>query len=467
MTKLKNEPLTPLPDIEEVPYRPLSAWREMTLEALEEAYALVPTQRQQFYREVLEREAGKVNAVTDAEELQVAQALLARFEQDALVPVGARWAKPPQRVKEAAITGKRLVAPEEEYLPKGSGLPNPMLLIAAGVLLFGCLLVVLLMASGGGDSEASSATFDPNASPTLRHTTTPTPIALEEQDTIIKDGDRDSSRALAYPVGLQIYPPGEQQPRVFVVQRRAVEYSEWEYDPNPDTASYLLGMSVRRVVGIPWSAENEDLFDRLEEGAVFHLILNTGAVIEYRFDRITEVRRSDTAAFRQISPGLVLVLMGELDNDGAPTATRLLVVARYEAEQELTRQGFLSTDVEQVLPAATPTPMIPTATPLPARDLLYVELVSVGASPDGYMVTQLRFYNGQVEPVTLYPDDIQMTFGHQPNPPGPWIPADGFEAFVILPGQALDLQITWHWEGQMPHAVLRVLGYQFGIQLSR
>ncbi|GIK64268.1 MAG: hypothetical protein BroJett018_20620 [Chloroflexota bacterium] len=467
MTKTKNETVTPMPEVEEVQYRPLEGWQVLSLTELDEAYALVPTQRQQYYREVLEREAGKVNAVTDAEELQVVQALLARFEQDALVPIGARWAKPPQRVKAAAMQGEPLTAPEDVYLPKSNGMPNPLLLMAAVGGLFLCLLLVVLMASGGGDeTEATLSAVNPYASPTLRYTVTPTPIALEEQDTIIKDGDRDSSRTLAYPVGLQIYPSGEWQPRVFVVQRRAVEYSEWEYDPNPDTASYLLGMSVRRVVGVPWSEENEDLFNRLSDGAVFHLILNTGAVIEYRFEHKTEVRRSDTAAFRQIAPGLVLVLIGELDDEGAPTATRLLVVGRYEAEQELTREGFLSTDVERNVPIATPTPIFPTATPLPARDLLYVELVSVVFSPDGYLVTKLRFYNGQYEPVTLYPDDIQIAFGNQPSPPGPWAAASSLEEMTILPGQAGDLTITWAWEGKLAYATLQILGYTFSIAID-
>ncbi|MBZ0304665.1 MAG: hypothetical protein K8I82_01235, partial [Anaerolineae bacterium] len=304
MTKTQNEPIATLSEIEEVQYHSLEAWQALSLVELDEAYALVPTQRQQYYREVLEREASKVNAVTDAEELQVVQALLSRFEQDALVPVGARWAKPPQRVKVAAMGGEPLTAPEDEYIPKGGGMPNPLLLVGVGGLLFICFFLFILLTRGGsGDEPKGDEVANPYASPTLRYTVTPTPIALEEQDTIIKDGDRDSSRTLAYPVGLQIYPSGEQQPRVFVVQRRTVEYSEWEYDPNPDTASYLLGMSVRRVVGIPWSEENEDLFARLSEGAVFHLVLNTGAIIEYRFERKTEVRRSDTAAFRQISPG--------------------------------------------------------------------------------------------------------------------------------------------------------------------
>ena len=56
-----------LHDIEEVPYRSLDECHVLSLEALEEVYALVPTQRQQYYREVLERDAGKVVAVIDPE----------------------------------------------------------------------------------------------------------------------------------------------------------------------------------------------------------------------------------------------------------------------------------------------------------------------------------------------------------------------------------------------------------------
>ncbi|NJL54346.1 hypothetical protein HC928_03545 [bacterium] len=95
-------------------------------------------------------------------------------------------------------------------------------------------------------------------------------------------------------------------------------------------------------------------------------------------------------------------------NTAEPTPTRLLVVARYESEQEFTREGFLSTDVERVEPIATTTPIISTVTPLPARDLLYVELVEAATSPDGYLVTELRRYNGQFEPVTIYPDDHHL-----------------------------------------------------------
>ncbi|MBZ0292590.1 MAG: hypothetical protein K8L99_08470, partial [Anaerolineae bacterium] len=76
-------------------------------------------------------------------------------------------------------------------------------------------------------------------------------------------------------------------------------------------------------------------------GAVFNLTMNTGAILRYEFAAKTEVRRSDTRIFRQVGPGLVLLLIGETDDDGLPTATRTLVTATYPPEQELSRGGEL------------------------------------------------------------------------------------------------------------------------------
>jgi hypothetical protein len=98
-------------------------------------------------------------------------------------------------------------------------------------------------------------------------------------------------------------------------------------------------MSVRPVIGIPWSEENESYFDDIGAGASFLLTMNTGAVLRFEFDDRREVRRSETGIFRQVSPGLVLLLIGETDADGLPTATRTLVTATYPPEQELSRDG--------------------------------------------------------------------------------------------------------------------------------
>ena len=79
MVKKTTAPESILPDIEEITYRSVDDWQTLSSAELDEAYGLVPTQRQQYYREVLEREAGKANAVSDADELLVAKALLERF----------------------------------------------------------------------------------------------------------------------------------------------------------------------------------------------------------------------------------------------------------------------------------------------------------------------------------------------------------------------------------------------------
>jgi hypothetical protein len=180
----------------------------------------------------------------------------------------------------------------------------------------------------------SSLTPTPEVSPT------PTPLALEAQDDVITDGDAD--RAVAYPVNLQVILPDDSAPRVWVVQRRSVRAAEWNYDPNPDIASFVSGMSVRPVIGIPYSEENAAWFASMQAGAVFNLTMNTGAILRYEFAAKTEIRRSDTSIFRQVSPGLVLLLIGETDADGLPTATRTLITATYPPEQELSRGGELA-----------------------------------------------------------------------------------------------------------------------------
>jgi hypothetical protein len=98
-------------------------------------------------------------------------------------------------------------------------------------------------------------------------------------------------------------------------------------------------MSVRPVIGIPWSEENETFFNAIGTGASFLLTMNTGAVLRFEFDDRRDVRRSETSIFRQVSPGLVLLLIGETDEGGLPTATRTLVTATYPPEQELSRDG--------------------------------------------------------------------------------------------------------------------------------
>ncbi|MBZ0276483.1 MAG: hypothetical protein K8I60_10080, partial [Anaerolineae bacterium] len=211
-----------------------------------------------------------------------------------------------------------------------------MLLVGSlvALLFFGFLFTRLL---GGSSSEPAEVTPELRLTPTPEVSPTPTPLALEDQDEVIQGGD--SGRTVAYPVNLQVMLTDGTAPRLWVVQRRRVAASEWNFDPNPDTASFVSGMSVRPVIGIPWSDENAAFFERIGAGTDFLLTLNTGAALRFVFDDKRDVRRGETGIFRQVGPGLVLLLIGETGADGLPTATRMLVTATYPPDQELARDG--------------------------------------------------------------------------------------------------------------------------------
>jgi hypothetical protein len=438
---------------EQLEFKTVEQLQQLSTADLNALWELVPTERQRAYKAAYEREVRAAGAVgSDALEGQVAGELLKRYRESALVPLGMRWARTPGRVQEAARTDALLAAPEDDARPSG-GKPSPKVMLIAGVIALLFVGLLLTRLGGRGSTEVAAA---PTASPTADSRLTPTPLALEDQDEIIEGGDR--GREVAYPVSLHIL-SGDAAPRVWVVQRRRVSASEWNYDPNPDTASFVNGMSVRPVIGIPWSEENAALFEALDAGAQFTLTMNTGAVLRYAFGEVREVRRSETSSFRQVSPGLALVLIGETDADGFPTATRILVMATYSPDQELEREGLLTAAL--ALPMPFPTVPAPTATPIPFAGL-DVQLIAV-TTRDGQVTTRLRLYNAGGQTLRFTPDDIWMAFGYAENPPGPRIPAEAMIPFDLLPGQAADVRLTWLWSGE-PYGSLGVGAWRWSIQ---
>lgn len=436
----------------------------MEVAQLKELLGQVPTERIREYKDIYERNRKNAGISSDEDELKLINHYLSKYA-NGVIPDGHRWFRAPERIVRAVTSGESYVPPEE--IAGADAAPKPNLLAIAaviGIVLF--MGFIFISRSGGDESAENTSTSNEAASiiytPTPRKSPTPTPIALEEQDDIIEDGDEVGSGT--FPVGLQIYLFDSRQPRVFVVQTKRIEMAEWDYDPNPDVANYIGGLEVQRVIGIPWSRQNQQLFDELTEGARFHLRMNTGAILEFEFDSKLEVKRSDTAAFRQISPGLVLVLVGERDSDNQPTETRTLIVARYLPEQEVAREGYLAAGYDLATPVASPTPLIPSATPPPAKDLLHAEIVQV-TTVSNQLNVRVRIYNGQYEQVALTSEDIRLALGYTPHPPGPWVVAANLEPQSILPGQALDLTLIWQWE-QEPYATISIASYVFDIQLA-
>lgn len=416
--------------------------RTLSLDELRALWELVPTDRQRLYRAAYDREVRAAGAEgSDEKERRIALALLKRYHESALIPIGTRWARAPKRVQDAALRGESAPSSENAPAPK-AGRPSGRVLTVLGALMAGMVALVLLRGTGGRLTEAYAYA---TATATLPAGITSTPLALEAQDAVIEGGD--ASRAPFYPINLQMNVPSESVPRVWVVQRRAVRASEWNYDPNPDTASFLNGMSVRPVIGIPWSEDNADWFRHIEAGAEFHLQMNTGAILTFTFEDKRDVRRSDTGIFRQVNPGLVLLLLGEIGAEGLPTATRTLVTASYSVEQELGRMGELIGAPAQPVIAVTPKPL-PTVTPTAIPFIgLDVQIVSVATS-DGRITTRMRLYNGGATMITITPDDVWLALGYAENPPGPRTPAEGLARFDLLPDQAADVTLVWAWAGE-------------------
>jgi hypothetical protein len=442
---------------ESLHYHTLDELQSLSLPELAALWELVPTERQRRYKTVYDREVKQAGAVgSDALAAQVTDELLNRYQMTALVPIGARWARTPTRIQEAVKSETDLVAPEaveEQNRPKK---PPVAILAVAGVAFLLMVVFILPRLSGRGQKTAANAAITATQTATPGKSPTPTPIALEDQDSVIQGGD--SGRAAAFPVNLRVALPSVSQPRVFVVQRRVIQTAEWNFDPNPDTASYIAGLSVRPIIGIPYSPENDALFRSVADGTTFTLQMNTGAALRFAFEQRLVVSRSDTGIFRQVGPGLVLALIGERDISGAPTATRIVITATYAPDQELARDGALT----GLLPTPAPT-QTPTSSPtLPPLSQLEVQVISV-TTVLGRATMQLRLYNGSAEAVQIMPDMIWMAFGYAPNPSGPRVPADGLVPFALLPGQAADITIHWVWAGE-PFGTAGIVSFRFSIE---
>jgi hypothetical protein len=441
------------------------------LEKLSEAeltamWEVVPTDRQRLYKAMYDRELrkeGVTGAVgSDALEKLVLLSLLKQYEETALVPAGEVWVYTPRFVQERARQNELLVEPDPTTREGRKTPPVPILL--AGGAVFLCMIFFLLVRGRGGKAVALAGTITATHTLTPVHSPTPTPLALENQDQVINGGSGD--RVIAYPVNLRIQIAGSSEPRVFVVQRRVVRTAEWDFDNNPDTASFVTGMSVRPIIGIPWSEENAALFKNISSGTQFTLQMNTGALLRYDFVSTAQVTRSDTSVLRQVGPGLVLILIGERDVDNQLTATRMLVTAAYAADQELSREGVLMNTIAQSMPTSTPTAM-----PTPV-DRIDVQMVSVTShAPTKSLTVSLRIFNARQSSITIGPDALWVALGYSPRPPGPRIPAEGLTPFGLLPGQAVNLTVHFPWSGEPFATVGTEIGndgtYQFAVQLAK
>src|SRR5262249_20932305 len=155
------------------------------------------------------------------------------------------------------------------------------------------------------------------------------------------------------------------------------------------------------------------------------------------FESRSIVNRSDTTAFRQIGPGLVLVLIGERNLEtNEPTSNRVVITAKYAADAELSENNVVTgldlPNVDTPTPTVTPTPVLPN---------IGVDIISVATTANVAMF-RLRIFNARYNPLRLNERSIFVIYGYQNRPTGPKMSA-AVPDTDVLPGQAVDLTVNF------------------------
>ncbi|MBN1310693.1 MAG: hypothetical protein JXB30_04670 [Anaerolineae bacterium] len=227
------------------------------------------------------------------------------------------------QVRYGKISQVSFAAPEKKKI-------NPLILvgIGVGVLVLFCVLFSLFSALLGDDAvEVSEENLTATAvvQTDLAVTPTLTPVALENIDANIKGSDNLKEY---YPTMLEIQPANAAS-RIFPVQQRAVDYADWQFEQNPEVATSILGLVVQPVIGIPYSASNQQFLEKLVPGDTIRLQMNTGHTNTFSIQSAHRVDRQDVSIFNQAKPGIKVVLIAD------PAANRLVIEATYLPEQEV------------------------------------------------------------------------------------------------------------------------------------
>ncbi|MEM9955375.1 MAG: hypothetical protein AAF846_27475 [Chloroflexota bacterium] len=322
-------------------YYELADLETMTLAEIEQIWDLVPTEDRDYLTRRYRKSVKTHGISSDEQEIQMADQYLQRYVYEGLVPAGDQWVRISASRRQQLKSGQTDLA-EIDDDDRGSFPWMNALIIVFGLFL-AIFVISRIMGSNSEDAvlvegtltptPTATMTFTPSPTPTITPTPTTTPIALIESDSFIEAGDgRDRDW---FPVQVQVRRPDEIQPRVFIVQERAIDLTEWSFDNNPDVASWISGTVVRPVFGIPYSETNERFLNSLLSGTEFSIRMNTGSELQYTFSSAQELGREDTSLFRQNQPGIVLVLIGEIGLDGLPTSSRYFVTGTYNPSLEV------------------------------------------------------------------------------------------------------------------------------------
>lgn len=364
---LMSEPVEEFDDVSpppqgDKPFVSVQTLMTMDENQLQALWDAVPPERQKFYENAYSAALGSLGGgdITDDQAMGVIEQVLSHYEAGQ-VPIlsGNRWVQVPTWVRERVERGEDLdafVAAEEKAAKKGgskkttsttitkgakpapgarSG-PAPQMIIGVVLftILFLCIAFQLFNRFSNNDNELTeedvTATAAFEATALAMVTPSATPFLITETDSIIRDGEDFEDY---YPVLLELRPAGSTNAQVYVVQQKPIEIADWDYDArSPEIASWISGLLVQPVIGIPYSPDNQTLLEQLLPGDIIMLHMSTGTILRFDVESSTRVDQQDKSIFRQLSPGIALVMLGEPEVNN-----RLIVVGSYPPQQELLR----------------------------------------------------------------------------------------------------------------------------------
>ncbi len=220
--------------------------------------------------------------------------------------------------------------------PPLSGAATQRRLILVGVV--GGLIFLALVCVALGITV-----FTRSRSPSVAGPATPAPTQGPSAPVLVGGSAGSIPLTLTAPSGIEI------KSRKFQVIPVEVAKGAWPYQRGTlgdDKAVWVFGTLINYVIGLEASPGTTTLLQDLTEVDVIKLTTYSGRAVSFRYSGRQWVTVDKTDVFRQMRPGLTLVLLGEEGND------RLVVSASYLVEGEATPVGSVLAQVGTLVDVA-------------------------------------------------------------------------------------------------------------------
>jgi hypothetical protein len=195
----------------------------------------------------------------------------------------------------------------------------------------------------------------------------------------------------------------------------------WPYQRDSlkgDKAAWVFGTLINYVIGLDANSNNTTLLQSLTEADLIKMTTLSGRTVTFRYSGRQWVTVDKTDVFRQVRPGLTLVLLGEKGDQ------RLVVSASYMAENEPTPVGSAMAKVGTTVEVANARvkalsgKLVKNVAGLPAGNAYYqvdFSVTATGSSPLDASLFQMELIDASGKRYTL---SIPASQAGSYGPPG-------------------------------------------------